>query len=110
MDSLGALALATESPSKTVMDYPPVHRSASLITPSMLRNVLFVSIYQSVVILCMMFKGLGDAVSLVPDTLFFNGAVGAGDKDWADAIDSTFYASLRKIYRYSVVYNFFILV
>lgn len=45
MDSLGSLALATEGPSKDVLKAKPVHRSASLVTPGMLRNVCMVSGY-----------------------------------------------------------------
>lgn len=45
MDSLGSLALATESPAKDVLDAKPVHKSASLLTPGMLRNIILISVY-----------------------------------------------------------------
>lgn len=45
MDSLGSLALATEGPTKDVLDSKPVHKSASLITPGMLRNICLISGY-----------------------------------------------------------------
>jgi len=45
MDSLGSLALATESPTKDVLDAKPIHKSASLLTPGMVRNILIISTY-----------------------------------------------------------------
>jgi magnesium-transporting ATPase (P-type) len=45
MDSLGSLALATEGPTDNVLDAMPIHKSASLLTPAMVRNVMFVAAY-----------------------------------------------------------------
>lgn len=45
MDSFGSLALATEGPSEDILNYPPIHRSASLITPGMLRNIFIISLF-----------------------------------------------------------------
>ena len=45
MDSLGSLALATEGPTSNVLDAMPIHKSASLLTPSMMRNILIVAAY-----------------------------------------------------------------
>lgn len=45
MDSLGSLALATEGPSKNVLDALPIHKSASLLTPTMIRNIGIVMCY-----------------------------------------------------------------
>lgn len=102
MDSLGSLALATEGPNKSVLDCPPVHRSASLITPGMLRNIIIVSCYQSLIILLMMFDGFGDTFCLVPDSLK------PVEGDSPDTIDAL--ADLRLMYRYTAIYNFFIFV
>ncbi|KAK0608665.1 hypothetical protein LWI29_034023 [Acer saccharum] len=46
MDTLGALALATEQPTKELMDKPPVGRTAPLITNIMWRNLLAQAMYQ----------------------------------------------------------------
>lgn len=70
MDSLGSLALATEGPAKDVLNAAPVHKSASLLTPGMVRNILLISLYEMLIILLMMFDGLGDKVCFVPDELF----------------------------------------
>ncbi|CAI8619638.1 unnamed protein product [Vicia faba] len=46
MDTLGALALATEKPTKELMDQKPVGRTKPLITNIMWRNLLSRAIYQ----------------------------------------------------------------
>lgn len=69
MDSLGSLALATEGPSKTVLCAKPVHRSSSLLTPGMVRNIAVVSAYEAIIILLAMFDGVGDSFSIVPESL-----------------------------------------
>nr|CAN61103.1 hypothetical protein VITISV_024946 [Vitis vinifera] len=50
MDTLGALALATEPPNDALMKRPPVGRSVSFITKTMWRNIIGQSIYQLIVI------------------------------------------------------------
>ncbi|KAF2313900.1 hypothetical protein GH714_020427 [Hevea brasiliensis] len=57
MDTLGALALATEQPTKELMDKPPVGRTEPLITNIMWRNLLAQALYQIVVLLTLQFKG-----------------------------------------------------
>lgn len=69
MDSFGSLALATERPAHNIMDAKPVHRAASLITPPMVRNILAISGYQIIIILCMMFAGVGDSFCMVPKSI-----------------------------------------
>ncbi|KAK1428337.1 hypothetical protein QVD17_17170 [Tagetes erecta] len=56
MDTLGALALATERPTKELMDQPPVGRVAPLITNVMWRNLLSQSLYQITVLLTFQFR------------------------------------------------------
>ncbi|CAL6088450.1 Calcium-transporting_ATPase [Hexamita inflata] len=88
MDSLGSLALATEGPTKDILQHLPVKRNASIITPGMLRNVLGMAAYQLFVILLMLFEGFGDKVIMTPAGL----------------------PAEKKIsYRYTSIYNFFIL-
>lgn len=50
MDTLAALALATESPSKELLDRPPYGRFARLITYNMWRNVIGQALYQLTVL------------------------------------------------------------
>ncbi|THG09919.1 hypothetical protein TEA_023576 [Camellia sinensis var. sinensis] len=57
MDTLGALALATEKPSKELMQKPPVGRTKPLITNIMWRNLLAQAFYQIAVLLTLQFAG-----------------------------------------------------
>ncbi|KAJ3676858.1 hypothetical protein LUZ60_002582 [Juncus effusus] len=57
MDTLGALALATEPPTDKLMDRPPVGRREPLITNIMWRNLLIQAIYQIVILLVFNFGG-----------------------------------------------------
>ncbi|KAH7856912.1 hypothetical protein Vadar_006814 [Vaccinium darrowii] len=74
MDTLGALALATEKPTKELMEKPPVGRTQPLITNVMWRNLLSQACYQIVVMLTLQFKGkaIFNVSSKVNDTLIFN--------------------------------------
>ncbi|KAJ9154253.1 hypothetical protein P3X46_027609 [Hevea brasiliensis] len=74
MDTLGALALATEQPTKELMDKPPVGRTEPLITNIMWRNLLAQALYQIVVLLTLQFKGesIFGVAERVKDTLIFN--------------------------------------
>ncbi|KAG0598154.1 hypothetical protein M758_12G050700 [Ceratodon purpureus] len=57
MDTLGALALATEPPTDDLMDLKPVGRTEPLITNIMWRNILAQAIFQIVVLLTLDFAG-----------------------------------------------------
>lgn len=57
MDSMGALALATEPPSPELMKRKPFGRTAPLINKQMWRNIIGVSVYQLTVCLVFMFAG-----------------------------------------------------
>jgi Ca2+-transporting ATPase len=74
MDTLGALALATEQPTKELMDKPPVGRTEPLITNIMWRNLLAQASYQIAVLLTLQFKGesIFGVSEKVNDTLIFN--------------------------------------
>ncbi|CAL5347261.1 unnamed protein product [Camellia sinensis] len=74
MDTLGALALATEKPTKELMTKLPVGRTEPLITNIMWRNLLAQALYQIAVLLALQFRGesiLGVNQS-VNNTLIFN--------------------------------------
>ncbi|WJZ87189.1 hypothetical protein VitviT2T_006590 [Vitis vinifera] len=74
MDTLGALALSTEQPTKGLMDRPPVGRTEPLITNIMWRNLLAQALYQIAVLLTLQFKGesIFGVNEKVKDTLIFN--------------------------------------
>ncbi|CAL8114339.1 unnamed protein product [Prunus armeniaca] len=59
MDTLGALALATEPPNDGLMKRPPVGRNINFITGIMWRNIIGQSIYQIAVLLVLKFCGIG---------------------------------------------------
>ncbi|GFP89170.1 calcium-transporting ATPase 8 plasma membrane-type [Phtheirospermum japonicum] len=84
MDTLGALALATEPPTDHLMRRPPVGRREPLITNIMWRNLLIQALYQVIVLLILNFRGrsiLGlehessDHAFQVKNTLIFNAFV-----------------------------------
>ncbi|XP_054822361.1 putative calcium-transporting ATPase 13, plasma membrane-type [Prosopis cineraria] len=74
MDTLGALALATEKPTMDLLDKPPVGRTEPLITNIMWRNLLAQALYQITILLILQFKGeaIFKVSSEVNDTLIFN--------------------------------------
>ncbi|KAF7149732.1 hypothetical protein RHSIM_Rhsim02G0031000 [Rhododendron simsii] len=74
MDTLGALALATEKPTKELMEKPPVGRTKPLITNVMWRNLLSQAAYQIAVLLTLQFQGeaIFNVGSKVNDTMIFN--------------------------------------
>ncbi|KAL0457140.1 UNVERIFIED_CONTAM: putative calcium-transporting ATPase 13, plasma membrane-type [Sesamum latifolium] len=74
MDTLGALALATEKPTKELMEKRPVGRTEPLISNVMWRNLLAQALYQIAVLLILEFKGesIIGVSKTVNDTLIFN--------------------------------------
>ncbi|KAE8718601.1 putative calcium-transporting ATPase 6, plasma membrane-type [Hibiscus syriacus] len=81
MDTLGALALATEPPNDALMKRSPVPRGASFITKPMWRNVIGQSIYQLIVLGILNFDGkqllgiTGSDATIVLNTVIFNSFV-----------------------------------
>ncbi|KAF0894161.1 hypothetical protein E2562_034893 [Oryza meyeriana var. granulata] len=57
MDTLGALALATEPPTDHLMQRPPVGRREPLITNIMWRNLIIMALFQVTVLLTLNFRG-----------------------------------------------------
>ncbi|KAL6343702.1 hypothetical protein AAG906_025067 [Vitis piasezkii] len=74
MDTLGALALATEQPTKELMEKPPVGRTEPLISNIMWRNILAQALYQIAVLLTLQFRGesIFGVSEKVKNTLIFN--------------------------------------
>ena len=81
MDTLGALALATERPTDDLMKRPPVGRKGNFISNVMWRNILGQSIYQFVVLWFLQTRGKaafhldGPDSDLILNTLIFNSFV-----------------------------------
>ncbi|KAG6538256.1 hypothetical protein ZIOFF_003369 [Zingiber officinale] len=78
MDTLGALALATEPPNNNMLERPPVGRNESFITPVMWRNIIGQSMYQLIILGLLMFDGKkllkidGPDSDIVLNTFIFN--------------------------------------
>ncbi|KAF8014445.1 hypothetical protein BT93_H0312 [Corymbia citriodora subsp. variegata] len=77
MDTLGALALATERPTRELMEKAPVGRTEPLITNVMWRNIVAQATYQMAVLLTLQFKGesIFGVDEAVKRTLIFNAFV-----------------------------------
>ncbi|KAK6942036.1 hypothetical protein RJ641_027413 [Dillenia turbinata] len=84
MDTLGALALATEPPTDHLMQRPPVGRREPLVTNIMWRNILIQAAYQVTVLLVLNFEGKSilhleddnrEHANKVKTTLIFNAFV-----------------------------------
>jgi Ca2+-transporting ATPase len=78
MDTLGALALATEPPNDELMKRLPVGRTGSFISNSMWRNIIGQSVYQLIVLAVLEIEGErllqlhGSDAELILNTLIFN--------------------------------------
>jgi Ca2+-transporting ATPase len=74
MDTLGALALATEKPTDDLMEKLPVGRSEPLITKIMWRNLMAQAVYQVTILLVLQFMGrsIFGVSENVKNTLIFN--------------------------------------
>ncbi|KAL5566270.1 hypothetical protein UlMin_029434 [Ulmus minor] len=74
MDTLGALALATDQPTNELMEKPPVGRTEPLITKVMWRNIIAHALYQVAVLLVLQFKGrsIFGVTETVKNTIIFN--------------------------------------
>ncbi|MBA0571483.1 hypothetical protein Golob_005055 [Gossypium lobatum] len=81
MDTLGALALATEPPHKGLMKRPPIGRDVAFITRVMWRNIIGQTIYQLIVLAILKFDGerllkiSGSNATAILNTLIFNSFV-----------------------------------
>ncbi|KAL9409118.1 hypothetical protein AB3S75_047495 [Citrus x aurantiifolia] len=81
MDTLGALALATEPPHEGLMKRPPVAKGESFITKVMWRNIIGQSIYQLIILVVLNFDGKqilglsGSDATAILNTVIFNSFV-----------------------------------
>ena len=58
MDTLASLALATETPTKNLLNRDPISRTAPLISSRMLANILGHAVYQLTVLFVLLFAGM----------------------------------------------------
>lgn len=58
MDTMAALALATDPPSDSILDRPPDRKSASLISVTMWKMIIGQAIYQLVVVFVLQYQGI----------------------------------------------------
>ncbi|KAF3635625.1 putative calcium-transporting ATPase 4, plasma membrane-type [Capsicum annuum] len=78
MDTLGAIALATEPPHEGLMNRPSVGREVSLISMTMWRNIIGQSIFQLAILLVFSFTGKqilrleGSDATILLNTFIFN--------------------------------------
>ncbi|OAY42126.1 calcium-transporting ATPase 12, plasma membrane-type [Manihot esculenta] len=74
VDTMGALAFATEQPTDELMTKSPPVRSDPLITKIMWRNLIAQALYQVVILMILQFKGatIFDVDEKVKSTLIFN--------------------------------------
>ena len=78
MDTLGALALATEPPNDELMKRQPIGRDSHFITNTMWRNIIGHSIYQLVALGFLQFEGKqllnlnGSNATITLNTFIFN--------------------------------------
>ncbi|XP_008808020.1 calcium-transporting ATPase 7, plasma membrane-type-like [Phoenix dactylifera] len=74
MDTMGALALATDRPTKELMQKPPVGRTEPLISNIMWRNITAQALFQIAVLLVFQFAGksIFGASEKINNTMIFN--------------------------------------
>ncbi|KAI5064641.1 hypothetical protein GOP47_0021311, partial [Adiantum capillus-veneris] len=81
MDTLAALALATEPPTDDLLLRPPVGRKEPLISNVMIRNLMLQALYQVIVLLILQFRGKdilklkGPQATKTNTTIIFNAFV-----------------------------------
>jgi len=72
MDTFAALALATEPPAHDILTRMPYHKDAAIVTPLMWRNVFGHSIYQSIVLILVIFLGTNGSLAFQYDIRCLN--------------------------------------
>lgn len=70
-DTLASLSLATELPSDDLLRRKPYGRNQNIVSPIMLRNIISHSVYQLLILFCMLFAGTDS----VPVSLFLQADV-----------------------------------
>ena len=57
MDSMASIAMASEPPNSGVLNRPPINRTANILKPRMVANMIAQSVYQLAALLVIYFKG-----------------------------------------------------
>jgi magnesium-transporting ATPase (P-type) len=57
MDSMASIAMASEPPNPRVLNRPPINRTANILKPRMVANMIAQSVYQLAALLVIYFKG-----------------------------------------------------
>lgn len=70
MDSLASLALATETPKPELLQRPPYRKKEYIISKKMVKHILGQAIFQSIVILTILFAG----ASMIPENFCHKGS------------------------------------
>nr|GEV18888.1 calcium-transporting ATPase 4, plasma membrane-type-like isoform X2 [Tanacetum cinerariifolium] len=110
MDTLGALALATEPPNDALMKRPPIGRDVNFITRIMWRNIIGQSVYQLVVLGILQFDGKsilninGPGSTDVLNTMIFNtfvfcqvfNEINSRDMEKINVLQGTFASTVAK--------------
>lgn len=100
MDTLGALALATEAPRPSLLSRQPYATTASLIQPRMWRHILFIAAYQLAMTLCLLQLAMR-AFHITPEFLEASGKWIASERPVPDHRDV-------EIYRNTLIFNAFV--
>jgi len=115
MDTLGALALATEPPTEALLKRKPHKRHSYIVSPIMMKHILGQSVFQSIVIFVLVF--LGEEFLIDPigkrqlqkdsDKLIVNGREvdGYDRADWDDAY-SVHFTYLFNTFVFMQIFNF----
>lgn len=84
MDSLASLALATETPKPELLQRPPYRKAEYIISRKMVKHILGQAIFQSIVILTILFGG----ASFIPEEFCYKGSIYTSENVGGDYCDS----------------------
>ena len=114
MDTLAALALATEPPSESLLNRHPHGRNDYIISPLMMKHIVAQSLYQSAILFVLVFAGehflfdyIGDRQTLPGDKTIVNGRAVDGYKreNWDNQF-SVHYTYNFNIFVFLQLFNF----
>ncbi|KAJ1547338.1 Calcium-transporting ATPase 10, plasma membrane-type, partial [Nowakowskiella sp. JEL0078] len=98
MDSLGALALASDEPEIDILEKPPHSRKGSMLSPRMIEYILTQLVYQTTVLLVILIRGTSTSHFLPYDPIY------------APIEGTTEYESWAKLRTKTIVFTAFILM
>ena len=98
MDTLAALALATEPPSEELLYRMPYSRNEKMITPQMWRCIVFHSLFQVIILCIILFKG--------PEIFGVQSSIGVDLEHW-NAENGIHFSLFFDVFVFLQVFNFF---